>query len=230
MGFTHLELMPVSEHPLDASWGYQPVGLFAPTARFGDPAGFARFVDAAHAAGLGVILDWVPAHFPTDAHGPGPLRRHRRCTSTPTRGAASTPTGAPPSSTSAGARSSISCRQRPLLARALPRRRAARRCRRLHALPRLLARGRRVGAQPGRRHARTARPSPSCSGSTSLVYAAGAGRADDRRGIHRPGRGVAPVRRRRPRLRLQVEHGLDERHPALHGARPGAPPLITTTS
>ena len=69
LNFTHLELMPVSEHPLDASWGYQPVGLFAPTSRFGDPAGFARFVDQAHKAGLGVILDWVPAHFPTDSHG-----------------------------------------------------------------------------------------------------------------------------------------------------------------
>ncbi|WP_091679578.1 1,4-alpha-glucan branching protein GlgB [Methylocapsa palsarum] len=69
LGFTHLELLPVSEHPLDESWGYQPIGLFAPTSRFGDPSGFARFVDRAHAAGLGVILDWVPAHFPTDAHG-----------------------------------------------------------------------------------------------------------------------------------------------------------------
>lgn len=69
MGFTHLELLPVSEHPLDASWGYQPIGLFAPTRRFGDPAGFQRFVDRAHQAGLGVILDWVPAHFPADEHG-----------------------------------------------------------------------------------------------------------------------------------------------------------------
>src|SRR5579863_9605915 len=69
LGFTHVELLPISEHPLDASWGYQPIGLFAPTSRFGDPAGFARFVDRAHAAGLGVILDWAPAHFPTDAHG-----------------------------------------------------------------------------------------------------------------------------------------------------------------
>ena len=69
MGFTHIELMPVSEHPLDDSWGYQPIGLFAATRRFGDPAGFARLVDRAHQAGLGVILDWTPAHFPVDPHG-----------------------------------------------------------------------------------------------------------------------------------------------------------------
>ena len=69
MGFTHIELMPVSEHPLDASWGYQPIGLFAPSSRFGEPDGFRRFVDAAHCAGLGVMIDWVSAHFPVDVHG-----------------------------------------------------------------------------------------------------------------------------------------------------------------
>ena len=69
MGYTHLELMPISEHPFDGSWGYQPIGLYAPTARFGDPAGFRRFVDRCHAEGLGLFLDWVPAHFPNDAHG-----------------------------------------------------------------------------------------------------------------------------------------------------------------
>lgn len=69
MGFTHLELMPVSEHPFDGSWGYQPVGLYSPTARFGDGPGFRRFVDRCHSAGLGVLLDWVPAHFPSDVHG-----------------------------------------------------------------------------------------------------------------------------------------------------------------
>lgn len=69
MGFTHIEFLPISEYPYDPSWGYQTLGLYSPTARFGDPAGFARFVDGAHRAGIGVILDWVPAHFPTDEHG-----------------------------------------------------------------------------------------------------------------------------------------------------------------
>ncbi|MEP7295903.1 MAG: 1,4-alpha-glucan branching protein GlgB [Burkholderiales bacterium] len=71
MGFTHLELLPVSEYPFDGSWGYQPIGLYAPTARFGEAAGFRRFVDRCHAEGLGLLIDWVPAHFPTDAHGLG---------------------------------------------------------------------------------------------------------------------------------------------------------------
>ncbi|MCW1428308.1 1,4-alpha-glucan branching protein GlgB [Novosphingobium sp. JCM 18896] len=69
LGFTHIEFLPVSEHPYDPSWGYQTTGLYAPSARFGDPAGFARFVDGAHRAGVGVLIDWVPAHFPTDEHG-----------------------------------------------------------------------------------------------------------------------------------------------------------------
>ena len=189
-GFTHVELLPVAEHPYEPSWGYQVTGYYAPTARFGDPDDFRWFVDHLHQRGIGVIVDWVPAHFPKDdwalARFDGtPLYEHadpRRAEhpdwgtlvfdSRPPRGA------------------QLPHRQRPLLARRVPRRRPARRRRRLDALPRLLPRRGRVGAQRARRQ-RGPRRDRLPAGAQHRRAPGAPRRAHDRRGVDRVVSGVS---------------------------------------
>ncbi len=228
-GFTHVEFLPVAEHPFGGSWGYQVTSYYAPVARFGSPDDFRYLVDALHQAGIGVIVDWVPAHFPKDDFALGrfdgtALYEH----GDPRRGEQ------PDWGTfvfnfgrSRGAQ--LPGRQRAVLARGVPRRRAAGRRRRLDALPRLLAPGRRVDAQQVRRPGEP-RGGRLPAGDERDRLQARARRGDDRRGVDVLA-GCHPADAPgRARLRLQVEHGLDARHARLHRARSRSTGSTTTTS
>ena len=166
LGFTHVEFLPVMEHPFGGSWGYQVTGYYAPTARFGDPDEFRHLVDRLHQAGIGVMLDWVPAHFPARRVGAGPLRRHP---------ALRAPRPAPRRAPRLGhvrlrlrppRGAQLPGRQRALLVRRVPRRRAAGGRGRLDALPRLLPQGRASGRPTSTAAGRTWRRSRSSRRST----------------------------------------------------------------
>ena len=218
LGFTHLELLPITEHPLDASWGYQPIGLFAPTRRFGEPAGFARFVDRAHARRPRRDPRLGAGAFPDRRARPRAFRRHRALRAR--RSAQGLPSRLEHRDLQFRPQRGreLPLLQRALLGRALPHRRAARRCRRLDALPRLFAPRGRMAAQRRRRQRepRGDRLPPARQRARLRRLSR---RGHDRRGIDRLARRLAADRPRRPRLRLQVEHGLDARHAGLHVAR-----------
>ena len=225
-------MMPVAEHPFGGSWGYQVSSYYAPTSRYGSPDDFRVLVDALHQRGIGVIVDWVPAHFPEGRLGAGPLRRHRAVRARrPAPGRASR-LGHARVQLRPARGAQLPAGQRAVLGRGVPHRRPARRCGGLDALPRLLARGRGVGAERVRRP-REPRGDPLPARGEHGAVRPVPRRAHDRRGVDRLPRRVAAGAPRRPRLRPQVEHGLDARHARVLLARSrsiGATTITTSRS
>ena len=224
LGFTHVELLPVMHHPYAGSWGYQVTGFYATVSTMGSPDDFRYFVDHMHANGIGVLLDWVPAHFATDPWALAQVRRHGALRAR--RPAARLPSGLGDARLQPRPHrgAELPARERALLAARVPRRRTAGRRGGVDALPRLLAQGGRVGPERVR----------GAGGPRRGRVPEGVQRADPRAraGGDLGGRGVDGVAGRlasdlcrRARLRLQVEHGVDARHARLLRARADPPTL-----
>ena len=192
LGFTHIELLPIMEHPFGGSWGYQVLGQYAPHAAFGEPQAFARFVDRCHNAGLGVILDWVPGHFPTDAHGLAYFDGTALYEHTDPREGFHQEWNTAIYNLGRRRGALFSDLERPALDRALPRRWPARRCGRIDAVSRLRPRGGAVDPESLRRP-REPRGHRFPAASERRRGGAIPGHDDDRRGIHRLAGGDAAL-------------------------------------
>ena len=229
MGFTHVELLPITEHPFGGSWGYQPLGLFAPTARFGPPEDFARFVDALHRAGIGVHPRLGAGAFPDRRARPRPLRRHRALRAS--RSARGLPSRLEHLIYNFGRREV----QGFLIASAL------------HWLEHFHVDGLRVDAVASMLYRDYSRNAgewvPNVHGGrenleavdflrhlNAVVAERCPGAIDDRRGIDRLARRHRAGCRGRPRLLLQMEHGLDARHAAATSSTTRSIAPITTTT